>query len=51
MFYVTLRCYLTVFSKGVSCLVSHVLLSALFAWCLVFISGKLIPVVSAGVGL
>ena len=25
------------FSKGVSCLVSHVLLSVWFAWCLVFI--------------
>ena len=35
---VTLRHYLTVFSKGVSCLVSPILLSGWFAWCLVFIS-------------
>ena len=45
-----LRCCLTVFSKGVSCLVSRVLLSAWFALCLVFVLGKLVHV-NAGVGL
>ena len=39
------------FSKGVSCLVSRILLSVWFAWCLVFVSGGLVRVVSAGVGL
>ena len=39
------------FSKGVSCLVSHVLLSVWFASCLVFVSGKLVHVISADVGL
>ena len=29
----TLRCCLTVFSKGVSCLVSHVLLGLNGVWC------------------
>ena len=33
-----------------SCLVSHILLSVWFAWFLVSVSGKLILVVSAGVG-
>ena len=32
-------------------MVSHVLFSAWFAWCLVLVSGKLIQVVSADVGL
>ena len=32
-------CYGTVFSKGASCLVSPILLSAWFAWFLVFVSG------------
>ena len=44
-------CYLTVFSKGVSCLVSCILLSAWFGWCPVFVSGGLVCVNSAGVGL
>ena len=43
--------YLAVFSEGVSCLVSHTLLSAWIAWCLVFVSGELVHVVSTGVGL
>ena len=41
----TLRCFLviwTVFSIGVLWMVSHILLSVWFAWCLVFVSGKLI---------
>ena len=40
-----------VFSKGISCLVSRILLSALFALYLVFVSGWLVCINSAGVGL
>ena len=35
----------------VSCLVSHVLLSAWSSWCLVFVSGELVCVISPGFGL